>query len=171
MIVQPASVADVDHVLANLRPHCRREIFATRFDDDVGHVAEQMRFMTRLCLLRCALLGPDGMPAAIFAAYRVTPAAAAFQTFSTPAWPHVARPFIRWFCHQVAPHLVGAGIRLAELEVLADPAPDLRWFELMGITCNGTPVARGREGERFQRMTWTPREAPPSVDAATPNLG
>lgn len=172
MIARDASTQDIEFVLRHLRPHCRREIFATRFDDDVAHVAEQMRFMARLALVRAALvIEGDSVPAAIFVAYRVSPAAAAFQTFSTVAWPLVAGPCVRWFCHHVVPQLTAAGIRLGELEVLAEPAPDWRWFSLMGILPDGAALPRGRDGERYQRMVWLPPLARPSVDAAGAGLG
>lgn len=168
MIARDASTQDIEFVLRHLRPHCAREIFATRFDDDVAHVAEQMRFMARHALVRAALvIEGDSVPAAIFCAYRVTPAAAALQTFSTLAWPLVAGPCVRWFCHHVVPVLTAAGIRLAELEVLAEPPPDLRWFALMGIRPDGAALPRGRNGERYQRMVWLP----PRVDGAGAGLG
>lgn len=176
MMAREASDYDIAFVLGNLRPHCRRELMATRARDDAHgftELAYEIGQMRPYALIRAALLDDaGGDPVAIFGAYCTGAAVAAFQTFSTARWPLVAGPFVRWFNRLIAPQLRLAGIRVGECSVLVGDGVDLRWFALMGLQPWGAPLPRGRNGELYQPMVWL-RDPPQdtTVDEARARAG
>lgn len=168
MNVRDASGADIAHVLAHLREHCRRELLLTRpASDTIKEIALEIDQLAPYAIVRKAL-APNGAaaPAAIFAAYRASPSVAMFQTFSTEEWGKIAASFPPWFVRAAAPQLRFAGIRMAEMNVLAEPPPNLRWFALQNAYPWGGAQPRGRQGEFYQPMVWLANDKPPTVDAA-----
>jgi hypothetical protein len=165
LIVRPASDHDLVFVCRNMRDHSAREMLLTRPDDDREALARELIAAETFVVARVALCAEGGEPAAIFAAYHFGPSVCGLQVFSTWAWRSVAAPFIPYVCRRFAPAYLIGRYRMGETYVLADPAPDLRWFALCGMRPWGDPQPRGRNGELYLPMLWLP-----PVDAAAADV-
>lgn len=169
MKIREASAGDVAFVLQHLRPHCQRELFATRQAGDepidIGTEIDQYR---PFIVGRFALV-PDGYdyPAAILMVYRASPAVAMMQMFSTDLWALVARSIVPWFCSRVGPLLDRERFQMAECYVLETPDFDRRWFNLMGFDRRGDALPRGRNGERYLHMV----RLNPTIYGRLPRVG
>jgi hypothetical protein len=159
LIVVPADEYCVGYVLTHLRSHCLKEMCATRVGDiehrlqEVYDTIERARWAQ---LVRVAMFATDGPsePIAIAIAYRVAPAVAEFQSFSTDLWDLIALPFVRWFKREVVPVLVQNRINVAEAQILCEGPAHYRWWQMMGMHRTGDPLPCGVNGELYQRMVW-----------------
>lgn len=168
MIATAATCDDIAYVVLRLREHSRREVFLQR-----AEIYTARDLYREMCagtpMLQFALRPAEGdPPAAIFSVYRVSPVYVHFRLISTDAWPKVAGFVPRWMRRVVEPQVRAAGVHLAELTILADPPPNLRWFGLMGARPNGGPVPRGRNREPY--LTLVCMDPPAAIDARPAGL-
>jgi len=159
LIAVPADEYCVSYVLANLRPHCLRELCLTRdrqVEDTLQEIYDTIAKLRWAQIVRVALFSIDGPPepVAIAIAYRLTPRTAEFQSFSTGKWDHIALAFPRWFKREVVPVLVQNRIQVAEANILCEGPANYRWWQTMGMFRNGDPMPLGVNGELYQRMVW-----------------
>jgi hypothetical protein len=148
---QPVTSAALTHIVRNLRPRDRAEIFALRWDDDEDRFAFEI----------CAIAGDlwrlwtlDGEPVAVNGVVPVRPGVVIAGAFGTPEWRRIIRPMTRWSRDFVIPCLKMSGYHRGEAYVLATHTDSRRWIELLGGEVETLLKGYGRHREDFLLYAW-----------------
>lgn len=134
-----------------MREWDRREVFATRWDDDPNILAmDTMRWGN---LTRVAWNGER--PVAVIGAIEIWPTVWSVWMYGTDEFPSVGLGVTRFVRDTLIPEIIGAGFRRAECKSLEGHTDAHRWLEALGARREGEPLLNyGKRGETFHTYVW-----------------
>jgi hypothetical protein len=139
------------HIVRNLRPRDRHEIFALRWNDDEDQfVAEVMAVAGSLW----SMWSLDGEPVAVNGVVPVRPGVVIAGAFGTGKWRSVVRPMTRWSLNYVIPVLKLSKFHRGEAYVLASNNDSRHWIKLLGGEVESLLKGFGREREDYLLYAW-----------------
>ena len=148
---QPVTPAALKHIVSNLRPRDRAEIFALRWHDDEDQLVFEL----------CQVAGDlwklwtlDGEPVAVNGVVPVRPGVVIAGAFGTNKWRSIIRPMTRWSLDFVIPCLKASNYHRGEAYVLAANTDSRRWIELLGGEVETLLRGYGRQREDFLLYAW-----------------
>jgi len=147
----PVTPAALSHIVKNLRPRDRQEIFALRWDND------EDKFTFDVCQVAgdlWRLWTLDGEPVAVNGIIPVRPGVVIAGAFGTPKWRSIIKPMTRWSRDFVIPALKNSGYHRGEAYVLATHTDSRRWIELLGGEVEALLKGYGRGREDFLLYAW-----------------
>lgn len=139
------------HIVANLRPRDRAEIFGMRWDDDEKLLVEQINLAAG-DLWR--MWWVDDEPVAVNGVCPIRPGVVIAGAFGTNKWRRTIRAMTRWSLDYVIPVLVRAGYHRGEAYVLAVNTDSRRWIELLGGEVEALLKGFGRSREDYLLYAW-----------------
>lgn len=152
-LVNP-SLLDVLYVTRNMREWDRREIFATRFNDDPDQLAmDVMRWGPFWWVAGAEVDGRD-RAIAVIGATEVWPGMWSVGMFATDDFHHIGLPLTRWVRRSMIPAIVKQGIRRGECRSIEGHEVAHRWLEMLGAKPEGELKAYGKGGETFITYVW-----------------
>jgi hypothetical protein len=146
MDVRPLTRDAVQKVAAAMRAPDRAEIFATRFDDDVAALAEDLIAGDPV---GAVLAADDGTPIAVVGATEMWPGLWSMWMFATDRWPEIARAATRFAKREMWPALLALGLRRGECCSAAQHDMAHRWIRHLGGVQESIHPAFGKGGETF----------------------
>jgi hypothetical protein len=149
-ILLPLTEAAVLHVARHMRSCDRREIFATRFDEDAAALAGELVAVSRFGIAAAT----DGVPAAALGYVECWPGFWTGWMFATDAWPMVAGALTRFARRALMPALVEAGAHRCECKSIADNDAAHRWLSMLGARAEAVHPDFGRNRETFVTFAW-----------------
>lgn len=144
---RPDLVAPVAH---NMRAWDRREIFATRFDDDADAVAD---YTTQLGPLAWVAGNDDG-PIAAFGCAPMWRGVWSMWLFATDDFGRIGISMTKLIVRTIVPMLFEAGAHRLEARSMEGHDDAQRWLEMIGAKREGTCSGYGRDGQDFHTYTW-----------------
>jgi hypothetical protein len=147
LVTRPA----LAHIVHNLRPRDRAEIFATRWSDDEDTFIDDVCAIAGV-LWRVWML--DGEPVAVNGVVPMRPGVVTAAAFGTHKWPAILRPMTHWSLTYVVPVLRTARYHRGEAHVLAANTDSRRWIEFLGGEIEAVLKSYGRNREDFLLYAW-----------------
>lgn len=146
------SLLDVLYIVRHMREADRRELFATRNDDDEDRLAMDV-------LQRWGpwtwVAGSDELGAvAVFSATKVWPGHWSVGMFATDKFPAIGAAMTRRIKRAIIPAIRAEGIRRAECKSLVDHVDAHAWLEKLGFKRKVLLEEYGKNGEPFYLFTW-----------------
>lgn len=138
------------HILANVSPLVRREIFAL----DPGCPDDEYADVLLTNPLHVIARGRSGEPVASIGATGTGPMAWFPWCFSTPKFPEITLSMTRFVRKEFQPHLARLGMRRAECYSLAANTEAQRWLRAIGGTQEGPAFPFGMKHDPFVRFVW-----------------
>lgn len=139
-------------VAVNMREIDRREIFATRWDDDIETLADD-------CMASCPtawVASVDGTPASVFGAVPHHPGVWSVWMFATNRWPDVHLSVTRFMKRIMFPAMTDAGAHRIFAASLDEHTTAHRWLEkAFGARKEAVNPGLGRRRENFFTFAWT----------------
>lgn len=133
-----------------MRAADRREVFATRFDDDPDALVRDLVSVSRFG----AAIARAGQPIAAMGATECWPGMWSVWLIATDEWPRVARATTRWARHALETVLPAAGAHRCECRSIADHATAHRWLVHLGARAEAVHPGFGRRRETFITFAW-----------------
>lgn len=146
----PLTEATVLPVARAMRAADRREVFATRFDDDAEALARDLVAVSRFG----ATIALAGRPVAAMGAMECWPGVWSVWLIATDEWKLVARAATRWARHALGTVLPEAGAHRCECRSMAEHKTAHRWLELLGARAEAVHPDFGRLRETFITFAW-----------------
>jgi hypothetical protein len=141
----------VTHIVCNLRPRDRAEIFALRWDDSE---AQLIADVTRMAGPLWKIWSWDHEPVAINGVILSRPGVAQACAFGAEKWRFTLRDMTRWSREWVIPALQAANYHRGEAYVLAANVDARKWIEALGGEIEAYLHQYGRNCEDFILYTW-----------------
>ena len=154
----------IEHIVRNLRPRDRREIFALRWDDNEDQLIDEI---SNYAGAMWRVWSWDGEPVAVNGVLPVRPGVAMAGAFGTDKWKFTLRAMTRWSLDFVIPALRSANYHRGEAHVLASNTDSRRWIEALGGKVEALLQGFGRERENFLLYVWDLTEHRSSSDVST----
>ena len=149
-VLLPMTEATVAAVARAMRVADRREVFATRFDDDPDALTRDLVAVSRFG----AAIARAGRPVAAMGAIECWPGMWSVWLIATDDWPLVARATTRWARHALETVLPQAGAHRCECRSIADHATAHRWLVHLGARAEAVHRDFGRMRETFITFAW-----------------
>lgn len=146
MAWRPLDIDGLLHVARGMRACDRREIFATRFDDDIAAIVTDLWASDPLGGI---MLARDGAPVAALGASEMWPGNWSVWMFATERWPEVAAAATRFALGRLRPALLGLGAHRAECRSIDDHFVAHRWLTRLGAAAEAVYPGFGRNRETF----------------------
>lgn len=150
MNLAKANLLDVLYVARNMREWDRREIFATRWNDDPDALTVEI-------VSRC---GPCWWVAgteraiAVIGATEIWPGVWSAGMFATDEFPKIGLSLTRWVRKSMIPLLRSEGMHRAECRSMAGHEVAHRWLALLGAEMESRVPNYGKGGEDFFTFAW-----------------
>ncbi len=143
-------------IVRNLREWDRREIFATRWNDDpLALVDDCLAAVNIPGAVSFLAWGASERPVAAFGAYPISPGCFRVWLFGTDAFATIGKRLTLSVRRSIFPGLVRAGMRRAECMSMEGHTEAHAWLEsLGGVRESGPLLDRGRNGETFFLYAW-----------------
>jgi RimJ/RimL family protein N-acetyltransferase len=148
-------------VCVGMRAADRREVFATRADEDPHGVFADLYAMKASCLSLEVIYARDGLGPAVgfFGVFLRSPGVGSAVMLATPQLrPMQARAVARRVRRRIIPEMVGLGLRRVDcqcLETHEEAQAFLRWC---GARRGDLREGVGKHGECFREFRWLARE-------------
>jgi hypothetical protein len=146
----PLTEASATAVARAMREADRREVFATRFDDDPDALARELVAASRIG----AVVARAGRPVAAMGAMECWPGLWSVWLIATDEWKSVARATTRWARHALETILPEAGAHRCECRSIADHETAHRWLVHLGAREEAVHPEFGRMRETFITFAW-----------------
>jgi hypothetical protein len=147
---------DVLRVAETMRAADRREVFATRWDEDaVRLAAEAVNYSSFAWVARYR-----GEPAAAFGAFEESPHVFNVWMFATDRWRKVASTVTRHIEAVAIPALLAAGANRAHCKSIDGYATAHAWLRRLGAARESVQPGIGKNGEAFHVFAWYRNEFP-----------
>ena len=162
MNLLPLSFDAVLAVARDMRAADRREIFATRWDDDQESLALEC---VNACCIGAVIAGRDNAPIAAIGAVELWPTVWSVWMFATDRWPEVALDATRFVKQRLIPALLDLGLRRAECRSSIAHGQAHRWLEYLGARREAEHRDYGKNGETFIGFHWRAEDVRKSLQA------
>lgn len=146
MTMRALNLADLVAVGRAMRDADRREIFATRFDEDAVLLAEDLLAADPV---GAVIAAADGTAVAALGGIEMWPGSWSLWMYATDRWPEVARATTRFAGEVLWPSLLGLGLRRGECRSALDHTVAHRWLSYLGGEVEAIYPAYGKGGETF----------------------
>ena len=146
MTLRALDLPDVWAVARAMRDADRREIFATRFDEDALALAEDLIASDPVGAIVAAA---DGTAVAALGGIEMWPGMWSLWMFATDRWPEVAKETTRFAKSVLWPALLRLGLRRGECRSAVDHETAHRWLRFLGGDVEALYPAYGKGGETF----------------------
>jgi hypothetical protein len=146
MTVRALNLADLVAIGRAMRDADRREIFATRFDEDAVLLAEDLLAADPV---GAVIATADGTAVAALGGIEMWPGNWSLWMYATDRWPEVARATTRFASEVLWPSLLGLGLRRGECRSALDHTVAHRWLSYLGGEVEAIYPAYGKGGETF----------------------
>lgn len=144
---------DILYLAHNMREWDRREVFATRWDDDPNILA--MDVMRWGSFAHVAWSG--NRPVAAIGAIEAWPTVWSVWMFGTDEFPKVGLGLTRFVRNTMIPAIISKGARRGECKSIEGHDEAHRWLESLGAVREGAPLQNyGKQGETFHTYVWNP---------------
>jgi hypothetical protein len=149
MILGPVEARGALHVISNMREWDRREIFATRTEDDDIRLLEDV-----LALPAPAWMASKGEPIALFGCVPLWPGVWSMWFFATDNLHQIGIGVTRVIIKAIVPMLWEGGAHRLECRSMEGHTQAQDWLEVIGARRECTLRRFGREGEDFHVYVW-----------------
>lgn len=146
MAVRALNHADLLAIGEGMRDADRREIFATRFDEDVGLLVADLMESDPI---GAVIAADDGTPVAALGGIEMWPGNWSVWMFATDRWPDVATETTRFARRILWPVLQRLGLRRGECRSALAHEVAHRWLIFLGAEIEAIYPAFGKGGESF----------------------
>ena len=151
-MILPLTLDGAEAVARAMRESDRREIFATRADEDPAALAAGCVAASRFgAIVACA----DGAPAAALGAASTWPRVWSVWMFASARWREVAWEATEWARSRLMPDVIAAGAHRASCCSIEGHRDAQAWLELLGARREGSLAKFGKNGETFHVYAWT----------------
>lgn len=150
MDLGPINFDEVLFVVRNMRAWDKREIYATRWNDDPVELAGDVA----LCGRFGWIAGILGVPVAVVGAAPVHSGVWSAFMFATDDFRQISLSLTKFAKRVMIPALVATGAHRAECLSLAGHTDAHRWLESLGAKPEGVAAGFGRGREDFVRYVW-----------------
>jgi len=141
----------ITHIVRNLRPRDRQEIFALRWNDSEDELIDSvLQFAGALW----KVWSWDGEPVAVNGVVPARPGVVIAGAFGTDKWRKTLRPMTAWSLNFLIPVLKNSNYHRGEAYVLAANTDSRRWIEALGGEVEALLKGYGREREDFLLYAW-----------------
>lgn len=141
----------VHHIARNLREWDRREIFATRRDDDPDDLARDALACGRISWVA----GKGDEPIAAFGCAPMWHGVWSMWLFATDKFPQIGISVTRLVVRTIVPMMIDAGAHRLEARSMEGHTDAQRWLEVIGAKREGGPLRGfGRDRQDFHVYTW-----------------
>jgi hypothetical protein len=138
-------------VAQNMREWDRREIFATRFDNDPAALAANALQLGPIAWVS----GLGDTPIAAFGCAQMWPGMFSMWLFATDDFGRIGISMTKLIVRSIVPMLFEAGAHRLEARSMEGHDDAQRWLEVIGAKREGGPLKSfGRNGEDFHTYTW-----------------
>jgi hypothetical protein len=137
-------------VAEQMRESDRREIFATRWDDDTAALAGEAVELGRLVGWVSGL----ERPIAAFGCYEMWPNVYSMWLFATDDFRRIGISMTKLITRSIVPMLFKAGAHRLEARSMEGHHEAQRWLEMIGAKREATLRGYGREGQDFHVYAW-----------------
>ena len=141
---------ELGFIIANMRSWDRKEIFATRTDDDPTALAE--------AALACGpiswVAGRDALPIAAFGCAPMWNGVWSLWLFATDDFGRIGISVTRLVVKSIIPMMVQAGAHRLEARSMEGHTNAQAWLEMIGASREATLRGYGRDGQDFHVYTW-----------------
>jgi len=144
--------APLKHILDNLRPLDRQEMFATRSHNDTGRVCQEIMFF---CEMTGTIFWHDQEPVAVMGYLVTWPGVASVWAYGTPKWPTVFKSVTRTIIRETIPGLLKQRVHRAEARTLHGRNETGRWLLSLGAQHEALLFEYGRNRETFAVYAWS----------------
>jgi hypothetical protein len=147
--LSPITLDEALFVAKNMRPADRKEIFATRWNDDVFDLA-----------LDCTFVGKFGWiasldePIAVMGCAPLHPGVWSAFCFGTCRFSGISTDLTKFIIRVVCPALVAAGAHRLECWSIDGHTDAHRWLKILGAKRESVRRNYGRRGEDFYCFAW-----------------
>lgn len=152
MIVRNITLEGAQHVIANMRPMDREEIFAT-MNPEAGDDYLLMR-IDRLegpCWMACT---DDGEPVALYGCAFLWEGVGSMWFFATKKITEIGFPVTKHIVRSIIPALWKAGFHRLECRSMEGHVDAQRWLKTLGAKHEGVLRRYGRDKQDFHCFTW-----------------
>jgi hypothetical protein len=146
MPLRALSLDDVWAVARAMRDADKREIFATRFDEDALLLAEDLMASDPV---GAVIAAADGTAVAALGGIEMWPGNWSLWMFATDRWPEVAKETTRFAKFVLWPALLRLGLQRGECRSALDHEAAHRWLSFLGGEVEAFYPAYGKGGETF----------------------
>lgn len=144
------NLLDVMYIARHLREWDRRELFATRFDDNPDRLAMDVMGWGP----HWWVAGDGGRAIAVVGATPVWPGVWSVGMFATDEFPRIGLPLTRFVKRRMIPHIQAQGIHRGECRSMEGHEEAHRWLEALGAKREGTLSNYGKNRETFFTYCW-----------------
>ena len=149
------SLLDVLYVTRNLREWDRRELFATRFDDDPDRLAMDVMGWGPVGWVAGGVVDGREKASAVVGATELWPGMWSVGMFATDDFPKIGLGLTRFVKRRMIPLIVQQGIRRGECKSIEGHTEAHRWLEVLGARRDGAALrGYGKGGEPFYTYAW-----------------
>ena len=142
--------SDLLYVADNMREWDKREVFATRWDDDASELCDAI-----ISGGEFGWIAGQDLPVAAFGAIPTWQGNWQVWMFATDRWPEVALGVTRFIKKVMIPALEESGCHRAECRSMEGHDVAHRWLESLGAYKESELPHYGRNGETFYLYRWT----------------
>ena len=140
---------DVLYVAAHMREWDRREIYASRWDDDPVALTESIMLMGAFSWI-CGL----DRPIAAIGAYPIYPGVWSCWMFATDEIKDIRVSLTRFVKRDMVNALLRAGAHRVECRSMEGHTDAHEWLKIMGVQYEATHPMAGKNGETFHTFAW-----------------
>jgi hypothetical protein len=137
-------------VAHNMRDWDRREIFATRMDDDVDALVKAAAGCGDV-----SWVAGDDEPIAAFGCAPMWPGVWSMWLMATDNFPQIGFRVTRLITRSIVPMLFAAGAHRLEARSMEGHTDAQEWLEVIGAKREATHKGFGRDGQDFHVYVWS----------------
>jgi hypothetical protein len=142
--------ASATAVAAGMREWDRREIFATRFSDDIEDFVDDV--MASGPLAWVSGLGDE--PIAVFGCRELWKGVWSMWLFATDSLDKIGLSMTKLIVRVIVPSIKSFGAHRMECRSMEGHEDAQRWLKVIGANLESTLKGYGREGQNFHVFTW-----------------
>jgi hypothetical protein len=140
------------YVADNMREIDKKEVFATRWDDNPEDLVD--------CIMAKGSFGwisvaNDGIPVAAFGAIACWPGVWQVWMFATDRWDEVSSEVTKFIKRIMIPAIKSTDWLRAECRSIEGHDTAHRWLEFLGATREASLKMLGKNGDTFHVYSWT----------------
>lgn len=151
MNLRPVTIESAVSVAERMREWDRKEIYATRFDEDPAALAAACLHDRRYAWT--AHIDED--PVAVVGAHPLHPNVWTVYAFATDRFPEIAFPLTKFIRNGMIPALAQfEGVRRAQCLSMAGHSDAHRWLTYLGAQQEAVLPGFGKDGQDFLVFSW-----------------
>lgn len=144
------------YIVQNMRAIDRKEIFATRDDDDEDRLVLELLWAADRPGMSFTHFADDGEPISVMGFHKLRKGVATVWAFGTERWPEAVKSMTKTVRRVIIPALVEGGYHRAECAALTERADTAKWLPSLGMELEAVLAGFGRQREDFSLYVWRP---------------